>query len=94
MGVNSLLKTVTRQRRDYDLNPGPSAPESSTLNARLPRWLNYRNQRRQNAVVQEIAVGLNGFVSTTACRFRAVVIVNVGTIIATNTASITLPCNQ
>ena len=30
MGVNSLSKTVTRQRRDCDLNPGPSAPESST----------------------------------------------------------------
>ena len=30
MGVNSLPKTVTRQRRDYDLNPDPSAPESST----------------------------------------------------------------
>ena len=29
--MNSLLKTVTRQRRDCDLNPGPSAPESSTL---------------------------------------------------------------
>jgi len=34
--VNSLPKTVTRQRRDCDLNPGPSAPESSTLTARLP----------------------------------------------------------
>jgi len=32
MGVNSLPKTVTRQRRDCDLNLGPSAPESSTLN--------------------------------------------------------------
>ena len=31
MGVNSLPKTVTRQRRDCDLNPGPSAPESSML---------------------------------------------------------------
>ena len=31
MGVNSLPKTVTRQRRDGDLNPGHSAPESSTL---------------------------------------------------------------
>jgi len=30
MGVNSLPKIVTRQRRDCDLNPGPSAPESST----------------------------------------------------------------
>ena len=37
MGVNSLPKTVTRQRRDCDLNPGPSAPESSTLTTRLPR---------------------------------------------------------
>jgi len=29
VGVISLPKTVTRQRRDCDLNPGPSAPESS-----------------------------------------------------------------
>jgi len=35
MGVNSLPKTVTRQRRGCDLNPGPSAPECSTLNTRL-----------------------------------------------------------
>jgi len=31
MGVNSLPKTVTRQRRGCDLNPSPSVPESSTL---------------------------------------------------------------
>ena len=36
MGVNSLPKTVTRQRRDCDLNPGPTVPESSTLSTRLP----------------------------------------------------------
>jgi len=36
MGVNRLPKTVTRQRRDCDLSPGPSAPESSTLTTRLP----------------------------------------------------------
>jgi len=36
MGVNSLPKTVTRQRRDCDFNPGPTAPESSTLTTRLP----------------------------------------------------------
>jgi len=36
MGVNSLLNTVTRQRRDCDLNPGLYAPESSTLTTRLP----------------------------------------------------------
>jgi len=35
MGVNSLPKTVTRQRRGRDLNPGPSAPESSTISTRL-----------------------------------------------------------
>jgi len=36
MGVNSLPKTVTGQRRGCDLNPGPFAPESSTLTTRLP----------------------------------------------------------
>jgi len=36
MGVSSLPKTVTRQRCDCDLNPGPSGPESSTLTTRLP----------------------------------------------------------
>jgi len=35
LGVNSLPKTVTRRRRGCDLNPGPSAPESSTLTTRL-----------------------------------------------------------
>jgi len=35
MGVKSLPKTVTRQRRSYDLNTGPSVPESSTLTTRL-----------------------------------------------------------
>ena len=30
MGVNSLPKTVTRQRGGCDWNPGPSAPDSST----------------------------------------------------------------
>ena len=35
MDVNSLVKTVTGQRRDCDLNPGPYAPESSMLTTRL-----------------------------------------------------------
>jgi len=34
-----LPKTVNRQRRGCDLNPGPSAPESSTLTTRLPSHL-------------------------------------------------------
>ena len=38
MGVNSLPKTVIRQRRDCDLNPGPCAPESSALTTRLPSY--------------------------------------------------------
>jgi len=36
MGVNSLPKTVTRQRRGCHLNSGPTAPESSTQTTRLP----------------------------------------------------------
>jgi len=36
MGVNSFPKTVTRQRRGCDLNPGRTAPESSTITTRLP----------------------------------------------------------
>jgi len=35
MGVNSLPKTVTRQRRGCDLNAGPSVPKISTLTS----WL-------------------------------------------------------
>jgi len=34
--VNSLPKTVTREHRGCDLNPGPSVPESSTLTTQLP----------------------------------------------------------
>jgi len=36
MGVNSLSKTATRQRRGCDLNSGPTVPESSTLTTQLP----------------------------------------------------------
>ena len=36
MGVNCLPKTVTRQRRDCDLYPGPSASGFNTLTTRLP----------------------------------------------------------
>jgi len=41
MGVNSLPKTVTRQRRGCDLNPGPTVLESSTLTTRLPSRPNH-----------------------------------------------------
>jgi len=36
MGVKSLPKTVTGERRNCGLNPGPSVCESSTLTTRLP----------------------------------------------------------
>ena len=49
MGVNSLPRTVTRQRRGCDLNPGPSAPESSTLTTRLPSDLPQNYVRRRLA---------------------------------------------
>ena len=51
MGVNSLPKTDTRQRRDCDLNPGPSAPESSTLTTRrLPSHWHIDTERNYVAV--------------------------------------------
>jgi len=43
MGVNSLPKTVTRQHRGCDLNPGLTAPEPSTLTTRLPSHLSVRS---------------------------------------------------
>ena len=51
MGVNSLPKTVNRQRRDCDLNPGPSMPQSSTLTTRLP------SHPLSSSVQQRIAPG-------------------------------------
>jgi len=56
MGANSLPKTVIRQRRDCDLNPGPPAPESSTLTTRLPRHpLTYLlTSNRVNTVVSVV----------------------------------------
>ena len=36
MGVNSLPKSVTRERHGCDLNPSPSAPVSCTVTTRLP----------------------------------------------------------
>jgi len=66
MGVNSLPKTVTRQRRDCELNPGPSAPESSTLTTRLP-------SHRAAAVLVTIHIVEqrvhNGVLTLAQCRY-------------------------
>ena len=43
MGVNSLPKTVSQQRSGCDLNPGPSAPESSMLRYMGPLLSNKPN---------------------------------------------------
>ena len=56
MGVNSLPKTVTRQRRDCDLNTGPSAPESSTLTTRLPSHPTIRCERSFNMPLKNTAM--------------------------------------
>jgi len=45
MGVNSLPKTVTRQRRGCDLNLGHSAPESKTLATQLPSQQSLQGQK-------------------------------------------------
>jgi len=44
-GCGQSAKTVTRQRRGCDLNPGPSAPESSMLTTRLPSHLVEREKK-------------------------------------------------
>ena len=48
-----MPKTVTRQRRVFDLNPGTSAPESSTLTTRLPSPIRVANRptRKQGKLV-------------------------------------------
>ena len=61
--VNSLPKSVTRQRRGCDLNPRPSAPESSMLTTRLPSHPNLEVGQQQcciqfafrtNAVTEDV----------------------------------------
>jgi len=49
LGVNSLPETVTRQRRDCNLNSGPSAPESSTLTTQLPSHLAWINDKSNSS---------------------------------------------
>ena len=67
--MNSLPETVTRQRRGCDLNPGPSAPESSTLTTRLPshpvqkanttNWLEFADKRRIAKDIQTFSYNMH-----------------------------------
>ena len=56
MGVNSLLKTVTRPHHDYNLNPGPSVPESSTLTTEPPKWSSSTNNLEFNQVKTDVPI--------------------------------------
>ena len=69
-GVNSLPKTVTRQRRRCDLNPGPSAPESSTLTTQ-PLSHPVLDKKRYLLVCCSSVVGLLGSDSVLVNVFRA-----------------------
>ena len=51
--MNSLPKNVTRQHRGCDLNPGPPAPESSTLTTRLLSHSLQLQQCRNASVVTD-----------------------------------------
>jgi len=59
MGVNSLSKTVTRQRRGCDLNPGPYAPEFSKLT------LGYRATCRGTLSTRHFLVAVYAFSAST-----------------------------
>ena len=71
MGVKSLPKTVTRQRRDCDLNPGPSAPESSTLTTRLPSHPSIVGTEKQRSDSVYPSVCLSPNVSSAVSLFYA-----------------------
>jgi len=77
MGVISLPKTVTRQRRDCDLNAGRSASEYSTLTTRLPSH-NAATQlidlqtKSTNERIPEHGIRNSTYVANTAGLIRAV----------------------
>ena len=51
MGVNSLPKSLARQSHGCNLNPGPTAPESSTLITRLPSQISNRRKVRRYSII-------------------------------------------
>jgi len=65
-GVNSLPMTVNRQRRDCDLNPGPSVPESSILtmhSANEPPLYRMGYDNDEDSRVGQSAYSFGGIVS-------------------------------
>jgi len=69
MDVNSLPKTVTRQRRGCDLNPGPFAPESSTLTTRLPSHPEVHAHKRDISVLKSEQRQTKEYSALTVVRF-------------------------
>jgi len=70
MGVNSLPKTVIRQRRDCDLNPGPSALSVKHANhsaTEPPDWVYLHAIKSFQSALCSVKVALSprvSFVST------------------------------
>jgi len=73
MGVNGLPRTVTRQRRGCDLNPGPTAPEFSTLTARLPSHPGASMQVHETSqdAVEQLAARVEAIFGGNEKRWRA-----------------------
>ena len=78
MGVNSLPKTVTRPRRDCDMNPGPSAPESSTLTTRLPSHPNSIVITRKLAAQLVMSIGSNSSSYTAVKMYFNFILISFG----------------
>jgi len=70
--VNSLPKTVTRQRRDCDLNPGSSVPESSTLTTRLPSHPCSKYRLKITYIVNPFTAGSNILAKNGRCLTASV----------------------
>ena len=66
--MNSLPKTVTRQRHDCDLNPGLSAPESSTLTTQLPNRTYYITYRKYPYSL--VPYNMHSYMCTPTCFTR------------------------
>ena len=99
--MNSLPKTVTRQRRSCDLNRGPSAPESSTLTTRLPSHLTVIAAARN---LLELPAILSKLVLVETVAYEAVVVAAVSSagvngdtnqlILTTATVAVTRICQR
>jgi len=96
MSVNSLPKTVTWQRRSCDLNPGPSAPESSTLSTRLPShdWYNVCTNKRTRKDVRDMKLLSRGSSEARTISDHALSVIQSGAGLGCGFCSATPPVNR